>query len=112
MSKQAQTIDALSIALKCDEKAAELKESLPTIAATFAEAAAMLRTQHEALTRSTCHHLMTFVVTQELIDSGRDGRAPGKYCMTCGELIPKPEKKKPEPAPEQPPQPDSSGAQP
>jgi hypothetical protein len=86
--------DALSIATLCDTKASELRESLPTIAQAFTDAGNMIRAQHQALTAVTCQHMITFTVTKEMNDSGRDAREPGKYCMTCGVLVPKPPKPK------------------
>jgi hypothetical protein len=86
--------DALSVATACDTRADELRESLPTIAELFSDAANMLRMQHQALSSEKCQHVMTFVVTKEMVDKGRDARVPGKYCMTCGEPIPKAEKPK------------------
>lgn len=86
--------DALTLAADCETRAADLRESLPTIAQLFADAGNMLRSQYQALTAEKCKHMMTFTVTKELIAAGRETREPGKYCMTCGELIPKPVKPK------------------
>jgi len=86
--------DALSVAADCDKHAADLRESLPTIAQAFADAAAVMRAQHAALTEAECKHTMTFTVTKELVAAGRDDREPGKYCMTCGKPVPKPERPK------------------
>lgn len=91
--------DALSVAAECDKHSADLRESLPTIAQAFADAAAVLRAQHATLTQADCPHTLTFTVTKELVAAGRDDREPGKYCMTCGASVPKPERKKPDPAP-------------
>jgi hypothetical protein len=86
--------DAISLATQCDTRAGELRESLPTIAQLFVDAASMIRMQHQALSSAECKHVLTFNVTKEMVDSGRDAREPGKYCMTCGVLIPKPAKPK------------------
>lgn len=84
--------DAISLAALCDTKAGELRESLPTIAELFTDAAMIIRMQHAALSATKCLHVITFTVTKEMNEKGRDMRAPGKYCMTCGEMIPKPPK--------------------
>lgn len=89
-------IDALSMAQVCDDKANDLRESLPTIAQAFTDAGAMIRMQHQALIEGQCPHVLTFNVTKEMIAAGRESREPGKYCMTCGASIPKPAKKKSE----------------
>jgi hypothetical protein len=98
MTKKPNSADALSIATQCDSRAAELRESLPTIAQLFTDAGAMIRAQHEALSPEKCLHVITFTVTKDMVDSGRESRPIGKYCMTCGELVPPPPKPKREKA--------------
>lgn len=89
---EASTMDALACADACDKSASEIVEAHPAVAQQLRDASRLLRAMHSALAHVDCQHTITFVVTQAMIDSGREQREPGKYCMLCGILIPKQEK--------------------
>lgn len=79
--------DALSVAERCEKQAIECGEAFAKMGELFAEGAKMIRTLHAALSQVECQHLITTKVTKEMIDSGRESRSVGKYCMTCGAHI-------------------------
>ncbi len=80
-------IDAIGCAERCTAAAVECGEALGKFAAAFNDAAAMIRKLHAELSQFDCQHVMTFKVTQAMIDSGTEDRAVGKYCMLCGEAL-------------------------
>lgn len=93
--KAALPVDVIAIAEACEARAKECAESLTALADQFTIAASALRKLHAVLSEEECRHMFTFTVTKAMIDSGRETRAIGKYCMTCGEALvdpPKPPK--------------------
>lgn len=92
--EQAAKLDALASAAQCETTAAEIAEAFPNVAAVLTNAARMLRTMHQALVPE-CAHLITFTVTQAMIDAGRESRPKGKYCMSCGVPLDKQKEDKP-----------------
>lgn len=91
-SDAASRVDAIGCAERCEKHASECADSHPAMSAQLIEAGAMLRTLHRSLVQVECKHVLTFTVTQPMIDSGRESRPKGKYCMTCGEAMIKEEK--------------------
>lgn len=95
-SDAASKVDAIGCAERCEKHASECAESHPSMSAQLIEAGAMLRTLHRSLVQVECKHVLTFTVTKAMIDSGRETRPKGKYCMVCGEPMSKPEEKQEE----------------
>lgn len=81
------SLDAIECAKNCEQRIAECGDSLTHVAQTLQDAAIMLRRLHRALEQIECKHVLTFTVTQQMIDAGRETREKGKYCLTCGQLL-------------------------
>lgn len=87
-------VDAIACAERCETQAQDCAASHPAMSQQFIEAATLLRTMHRALMSVDCQHVLTFTVTKAMIDSGRETREKGKYCMTCGARLEKPQEQK------------------
>lgn len=94
MSKKehASIADAPAIIARLEAAATQFNETLAEHAELCTIAAQSMRAMHAALTVTECPHTLTTTVTKAMTEAGTDHRAPGKYCMTCGVPIPKPEK--------------------